>query len=412
MNKVIAYLQIFSLLLLVAVMPYYPGALQSITMGAAGFFFILDYVVNRRWADWTWGRDKWLYIAMIAYYLCIPLWHIGSESTNWVLGYALEQRLPFVVCGVVGFAGLSKDFELRYACYAMIAAALAASVYVIWNAGGLQFFSYPRELQVHMFSQSRIEEVRDHMIFNLYMNVTLVFAFYLITNKLEKPLIRAVATAASLWIFYVLSLSEGRVGFATGIALFGTMFCILIYTRRGWKYIVPTATVLAALFVIAAASLLYNHERLSSENLEREPRWDLWRIGTEVVRENPVVGYGVCDAREMFVGKVIADEHLEVYRQHVKSIRDGDMMRAHPHSTYLEAWAEFGILGLALVFFIFIYPLTMLPKANRLFVLFVVGIFMIQLVFDKFLIPLLYCLSIIFLTSRSAISEAERKKML
>lgn len=390
--KVASILQIVSMLTLVAVMPYYPSPAQRIIMASAVIFFLLDYAVNRRWMDWTWSRDKWLYVAMIAYYLLIPLWHIGSESTNWVLTYVLERQMPLAVCGLVGFAGFSRDFKLRYVAYVMIASAVIASLYIIWRADGFQFFSTHRA-QVDTFAASRIAWVSDHMCFNLYLNVTLVFAFYLITDSREPSYTRIAATVASLWIFYILSISDGRVGFATGIVVFGIMLCTLIYRHGGWRYLIPVA----ALSVVAAGVLLTHHHRLSDENLEDEPRQYLWAAGVEVIKDSPIVGHGVCDSRELFMEHVRADRHLDHYRATLRATRNGDEMRAHPHSAYLESLADFGIIGLLLLLFILIYPVVVCPQSTRLLVLLVVGIFMIQLTFDKFLSPLLYSLAVIFL---------------
>lgn len=401
--NLISYLQIFSLLLLVAIMPYYPSPAQRVVMGVAGFFFILDYVVNRRWIDWSWGRDKWLYIAMFAYYMLIPVWHLFSDTTNWVFVYVLERQMPFAICGLVGFAGLSKDFKLRYVAYVMLISAVVASLYVIWHAGGFQFFAIPRAEQVMTFARSRVAWVSDHMCFNLYLNVTLVFAFYTITNSSEKSYIRIAAVVASMWIFYILSISDGRVGFATGIALFGAMLCIVIFMKGGWKYLFP----IAAVCIVVAVLMFSHHEGITSESLEREPRWHLWQAGVKVVKDSPIIGHGVCNTRELFMEYVREDRYLDSYRAHLRATRNGDETRAHLHNAYMESWADFGIIGPLLLLFILIYPVVVCPRYNRLFMLFVVGIFMVQLSFDKFLSPLLYCLAVIFLIQESRDSNIE-----
>lgn len=407
-GQIVLFLQIVSLLLLIAMLLFRASAVQNIVMSVAGFFFLVEYVVNCRWTELVWTRDKWLYVAMIVYYLFIPLWNIGTDVHSQHLSFVMGERVPFVICGLVGLVGLNRNFKLEYVCYVMLASAVLTSLYIIYRSGGWSFFVSSLSEQSEMFMSARIKWVNSHMKFNIYLNVSLVFAFYLIVCGGIRPVLKGLIAVLCLWLFYILSLSEGRVGFATGVVLAMSMVLILVYRLGGLKYAVPVVVVCAAIGVF----MIMQHDRLKADNLQREPRWELWRESRNMITEKPLVGYGVCDARDLLIRKITNNDVLsQYYLPRVKHLYNNNLYKIQPHNAFLEAWSEFGILGILLLLFIFVFPLGMKPRRNRIFIMLIVGVFVLQSMFDSFFSPLLYCLSIIFFTSQSEISLVECEQM-
>ncbi len=400
-RRLLAYLQVLTFWLLMASLPFRIMPFQRVIMVVAGVFYLLDYVVNRRWQGWCWGINKFFWLLCIVYYLFIPLWHLADEQLTPRLSFVLEERAPFLLCGIIGLLGLSKDVKLKPIVYVMLLSCFAVSWYIILRGTGFSYFLKPLPEQSLAFMDARILYVASHMQFNLYLNITLVFVFWLLTqNKLNRWEIVAVV-ALSLWIFYLLCITEGRVGLGTCLLLVA-LFVAIFSFRFGWKVYTP---ILAA-YICFAALVLMNNNRVTSDCLEHEPRWLIWQSDWHIISESPIWGHGVCDAKEALIYEAKNDERLSAfYVPHIHDKQKGDFQKVQPHNAFLEAWMEFGVLGLAVLVIIFLYPLHLLPRKSRPYCMLVVLCFVIQSCFDSFFAPLLYCLCILLLTSRSAISE-------
>lgn len=400
-RKLISYLQVASLWVLIAAIPFRMGPFPLWAMIAAGALFLLEYAVDRRWRAWRWERDKWLYVAMIAFYLFIPIWQIWSDTLTWRFSFVLGERLPLALCGIIGLLGFSGRVRLRHACYAFITGCVLTSLYIISGSGGLAFFAHGLKEQSELFTLARIRLVNSHMMYNLYLNVSLIFALYLLRQKDAGRRVRILVIAACLWMFYLLCITEGRIGLFTALLIGATFLLVYVY-RRSVKWL----AVLIAVYTAAGAALVVLNGRFGEENMKREPRWGIWQVCFEMIKEKPLTGYGVCDARELFIKKVMEGdgEQLKVYQERVRCVHNGNPQKVQPHNAFLETWSEFGIAGVATLLFIFLFPLTMQPREHRFYILLVVGCFLIQCMTDSFFSPLLYCLAIILLTSRSAIS--------
>lgn len=399
--QLIAYLQVFTFWLLIASLIFYICPFQRVIMLVAGVFFLLDYAVNKRWADWKWGINKGLWVIMIIYYLFIPLWHLMDDTLTPRFSFVLQERAPFILCGVIGLMGLSREVRLKPIVYVMLGSCVLVSWYTILCGVGFSYFLLPLTEQSVAFTEARKAFVAPHMHFNLYLNLTLVFAFWLLMQKKLQRWEKVVVVVASLWVFYLLCISEGRVGLGTSLMLVALFVAIFAF-RFGWKVLTPVL----ALYVCFAGLVMMNHHRLTAEHLEHEPRWLIWKADWRVISESPILGNGVCDAKEMLIHEAKTDEELSVfYVNRIENEKKGNYQMVQPHNAFLEAWMEFGVLGLAMLVVIFLYPLQMLPRRNRPYCLLVIACFGLQSCFDSFFSPLLYGICILLLTSRSAMAE-------
>lgn len=407
--KLISYLQVGSLWILLVAVPFHVSTtFTRCAMITAGVFFLMDYIANRRWCTWSWSHDKWLYVAMIVYYIYIPLWQIGSDTYDARhFSYIMESHLSMLLGGLIGIMGFSERVKLRHIACVMLVSCLFSSFYIIFKSEGFAFFTHLPSEQAEIFTLSRIRWVNSHMIYNLFLNISLVFAFYLLREENLKLPIKICVTAACAWIFYLLCLTEGRIGLFTGLLL-GASF-LLIYTyRRGLKWFLPVI----AVYIFAGALIISQHERFESDMIEQEPRQFIWQATVDIINEKPIIGHGVCDAKKMLTEKSLVGEGdlQDFYRP---KITDRTIHKLpHPHNAFLQAWCNFGIIGLATILFIFIFPLTLQSGKNRIYIYMTVGCFMIQSMTDLFFTPqpLLYCLSIMFFASKSNITKQRYPK--
>lgn len=404
LRKLISYLQIGSLWILIIAIPFRMGTFPLWAMISAGVFFFAEYFANKRWNTWHWDRNKWLYVAMIAYYLFIPIWQIGSDTFSQRFSFVLEERMPLLLCGIIGLLGFSDKVKLQHVCYAFIIGCVLTSLYIIFKFEGVTFFTHSLQKQSCIFKDARIKLVNSHMMYNLYLNISLVFALYLLQQDNIKRRIRAVVIAACIWIFYLLGITEGRIGFFTAL-LIGSSF-LLAYTYR-YRMNRVILLISMTLYIAVSSLIIMQHGRFKTDNVEHDPRWLIWQASFEIIKERPLTGYGVCDAKELFIKKAMDGEgELQTfYKDRIHHVHNDNPHRVQPHNAFLETWSEFGIIGVVTLLFIFIFPLTMQPKEHRFYIFLITGCFWIQCMTDSFFSPLLYSLAIILFTSQSAISK-------
>ncbi len=404
-SNIITSLHVLSLWLLVAMIPFRMGAFPRLVMILAGVFFFLDYGVHKRWQSWSWHKDKWLYVVMIAYYLYTPLWHIFTTVHSTHFGFVMGERLPFAMCGIIGLLGLNKAIRLRDIAYVMLSSAVLTSLYIILRGKGLSFFALPWMEQSILFTWARIEYVNSHMMYNLFLNISFIFAFYLLQQEGVARKMKVAILLACVWIFYVLCLTEGRVGLAMTLLLVAFLLLFALY-RYSKKLLALMLILLAGI----GAIVIGQKQRMETEIILDDPRVYLWMSAAETAADAPIFGHGVCDARQRFSEHVLSHDELASYHNRIRVLYGGNPLKMQPHNAFLEAWSEFGLLGLGTLLFIFLFPLRMQPKQNRLYIVMIVGCFVMQSCFDSFFTPLLYCFSILFFTSQSEISAAAQSE--
>ncbi len=336
---------------------------------------------------------------MIAFYLYIFIWHLFSEITTPRLAIASEQRMAFIICGIIGLLGLNNEVKLQHLAYAFVFGAIFSSLYIIFYKNDMSFFQLPLHKQSWLFTYYRIKLVNTHMHYNLYLNISFVFAFYLLLRDNVKTISRIVVILACCWSFYILCLTEGRIGLVTGIIIVAVSTSLFIYKKWGWKPSVP----IIVLYAIICAVIISQHKRMDIKNIQQDARVMLWEAGWKTVKENPIFGQGVCDARQSFFDKKNENENLAKYwKKYIAFRQEKSGYGTHPHNTFLEIWSEFGIIGLSTLLFLFLFPLSMQPKQHRMFLYLIVACFTIQCFFDTFLSPILFCFAIIAFTETTS----------
>ena len=159
---------------------------------------------------------------------------------------------------------------------------MLTSLYIISGSGGLAFFAHGLKEQSELFTLARIRLVNSHMMYNLYLNVSLIFALYLLRQKDAGRRVRILVIAACLWMFYLLCITEGRIGLFTALLIGATFLLVYVY-RRSVKWL----AVLIAVYTAAGAALVVLNGRFGEENMKREPRWGIWQVCFEMIKEKP-----------------------------------------------------------------------------------------------------------------------------
>ena len=363
---------------------------------------VADIAVNKRYRDVKWDSTKWIFIAMIGLYLSIWIWHMCETCNSPQFFHSTDKRLPFLIIGLLGLlTNPNPKMKISYITICMLASSMAAIAYIVVDnysaieANVKNIYDFRENIAI--FRHVALE--RTHIEFNLYLNCAIALCF--ITASKSKEIWQKIVLYAGIGVLYThIVFSEGRVGFITCNVLLLLFICITIYKSRP-KLLIPTL----AIATIAIALFVGRHKRFQSEILENEPRILIWQQAIDLIKEQPILGYGLCDGHELFVTKSLENEKLvtHFWNHWMKEHPQYKVHRFHCHNIFIESTLEFGIVGLMLTCMLFILPLMLTRDRKRLYLLFFILIFGIQGMFESFTSHyqiLLFCWLLYFFITR------------
>lgn len=121
------------------------------------------------------------------------------------------------------------------------------------------------------------------------------------------------------------------------------------------------------------------HKRISEKAFEEEPRLFLWESAIPVIKEKPLFGWGVSNAQEQF------DTARTKYQTEGFRLTWMNKGMLDSHNQYLQTTMEFGVFGLLIALFLYIYPIFIVDKNRRSLSFFIIFLCMYQSVFDMFI---------------------------
>ena len=267
----------------------------------------------------------------------------GAETLLWALDPAQSlQRLPSAVSiflfylVVVSFRMNAR--ELRTVVLFIIAGGVLASAVALRDfTRGVGWFS--RAALVISNKQTNPNDFADALL----LPFSLALAGFLSVQTMIKR--SAMLLAATLiGVCVLLTMSRGSL---FGLAALLTVYLIRLRVRR--QVLIPILLVSA--FITVAPSFFF--QRMQQALTDRgDGRWDVFLVGEQIVKHYPILGLGLDNFR---VGYAKFAGFAPVFRGF-----DRD-----PHDIYLQAWAELGIIGLALLLTAIISQLRELHLANR-----------------------------------------------
>ena len=407
----VSYLPMIGLLLLVAALPFQYGWVQRTALYILGISYPIDYILNHRWQGWHWTRDKWVYVAFILFFCLIPLWQLFDPVRTYLLQFTIERYLPFLVIGICGIAGLTDRFRVDYAAWTMLAVSTAIVVYLCYTVG----FHQPDFTQwVFLFNFNRAERINTHMVVNLYFNLSLILGMFVVIYS-KRPIIVRILTAIFMCpALFALLITEGRTGLLTLLlCTFVLLLYYMLFQRRWWMLSI------VAVFVVLASAIVVHNERLEQIRTTTNPRIYIWDVTVQVIMDRPVLGYGVCSAREEFVRRGLADEAFDAHyanevRVCPKYTSQGythfEIM--HPHNAVLETWMQFGVAGVFLLAVCLLLPLLMRLGKYQPYLDLCVLAFAMQACFESLgnnLQPMYLCLMVVLFHSQYLSDMKQRK---
>lgn len=373
LKLIINYINLVSALLLVATTIFYYPVQKT-----AFFLFFISYFievfVEQKWKYIQFDK-KTIYFLVLIFFFLLALVYFPFEHSTKYFSNLLVKRLSIPGFALVGIFGVNSKYKLNYFLNTLIISSVATIAYIVCIRIGIaEFVTNP--LRSEIFTTSRILWVNSHMMFNFYLNISLVSIWYILTRSWSRTSWwkRYLYIGALSIDFGFLSISEGRSGFLAGILV---MLCFIFFEI--WKRKKAIGIIIGLCIPFLLVGVASHHRRMSEKNLEAEPRLFLWKSAISVVKESPVFGYGISDAQE----------HFDVARAkyQTEEFRLGwiDSPRLDSHSQYLQTTMEFGILGILTLLFIYIYPIFLADKNRKLFSILILFLCAYQSIFDMFI---------------------------
>jgi O-antigen ligase len=371
--QLINYLNLISALLLAAASIYY-YPMQKLAFIVFFSSYFIEIFAEQKWKNIRLDK-KTVYFSAMALFFILALLYQPFESSNKYFQILLEKRFPLLGVSIVAIFGVNKLYKLNYFLNTFIISAVVAIVYLAFVRMGVSEVLNNEDWQT-VFAAHRIEYVNTHMVFNFYLNISLISIWYILTRSWRKTIWwkRYLYIAAMTVIFSALSISDGRSGFAMGILL---MLCFLFFEL--WKRRKALGIVVGLLIPFLLIGIAGNHKRMSEKALETEPRWFLWESALSVIKQKPVLGHGISDAQVEF-DLTRPNFETEEYRHNWRNNK-----RLDSHSQYLQTTMEFGIFGLIILLFLYVVPILIADKNRRMFAILLLVVCAYQSVFDLFI---------------------------
>ncbi|MBQ9523025.1 MAG: O-antigen ligase family protein [Paludibacteraceae bacterium] len=353
-REVFAWLPVAGMLMLISSLPFGWTVYQKVSIFVLGISTGFYYISNEQWKRLSWDKSKWVFVSMLLLYALIPIRQMFDPTP--MTDYAWRQlHLSewWLYVGLAGLVGFTPKLKLRYVAYVMLV------------TGVLLFLM-------------RHEKVHSHMVLNLYVNVGLVFGFLALQE--ENELWKRIALIAGMvlnWLVVITSL--GRVGMITSLIVLSVG--ILSSLKKNHRYI---ALIAGALVVAGGIWSVMHNSRFSREAFHFEPRVAIWDYSWRLIKEKPIVGYGISSLEEEFIEGMYQDEgtvsyFIPVIYNDPKFEQQGKtMLTHHPHNAFLMHWLCFGIAGVAALVLFFVVAAYMPVGRNRIYLCLVLMAILLQ----------------------------------
>lgn len=334
--------------------------------------FLLEFIYNERWKDFNWNEKKIYYIVIILFFSFYFIYFPFEENLNYHY-LLLRNRTALLGLAIVGFLGINSTYhKLSIYLHTFIITSFVIILYLIFIKIGFYSFITSQD-KTTLFMMTRITWVNSHMMFNLYLNISLLCIWYILSNKHQSMLKNSFYGICYLLFFYILSISEGRSGFFMSLLITGCILFIEIYKRN------RLIAILCSIFFIAlSVQKIVFHPRTSTK-IETEPRIFLWKNAFSIIKEKPILGWGANSAQSEFTKRIWQDTTgtVQAFWQPTDFVDS--------HNQFIQATMEFGIIGFLVLLFIYIAPYLLVNKQRKILCLLIFVVLTFQSVFDMFI---------------------------
>ncbi len=290
-------------------------------------------------------------IALLAWGTLSLLW---AESTALAIAQMLRYGLVALLVPIV-FTAVRSGSAVKAVTGAFVGGATIAAAYGLFappDVSGIEGAVNSTE-QLNRIAGT----VGDPNVLASVLLVGAILAVALAITQRGSPAIQLVLVGCAVLCIagVVLTFSRGGL-FALGIAILATP---IVARRRGAAL---AAGLLVGICVVAYIGVLAPSDARDRiiRNDGGSGRTDIWKIGWRMVEDQPVTGIGVGNFQTSSI-------HYQIRPGAARVRTDLADNPSVAHNSYLEIWAELGLVGLALFCGIVVAALAAAIRANRRF---------------------------------------------
>lgn len=286
---------------------------------------VLDYVIRRR-------RFILLMIAFVGWMIVSSFYsgHVPStedSSTYWL--YFSYNMLLFVPIGLF----VERERWIDW-IFLVLAISLMLNNMVI-------------EVQLYYGSDRPVTFLRGAFMQSAILYVVLLPIYLILALRARTRAMKILCWAFFLLSFGAFILLKTRGALLTMLVILPSM--ILFFVRD-----VKRLLAIAALFILSA-TIFFSIYPEAVERIETVKKFDaeqsvserflMWRSALDMIGDNPMMGVGFGNFEQKYQREYIQPEARERWQ-------------GHAHNTYLQLWAETGLIGLAIYCSMFGYILV------------------------------------------------------
>ena len=243
--------------------------------------YVAEIVTDKKWNKLQLTKTT-IYFLLILIYFLLVFFYRPFEQSDHYFKFLIEKRYPLLGFSIVGFLGVNNLYKLKYFVNTIIITSISIIIYLVFFKVGISAFIG----NTNLFNLSRNELVNSHMVFNFYLNSSIVGIWYLLSNnwKTTHWLYKHFLILCIPIFILTLSISEGRTGFGVGL-----LVSVIIAFVELWKRKKTMGILFLFIIPWAVALLVSSHQRMTKESILNEPRFFLWQSGLHVVKESPLM---------------------------------------------------------------------------------------------------------------------------
>ncbi len=363
---------ILGLLIMIFLVPIETMTLlsQSVTLGKAvglltGLAWLIHHQIMSRKPLKT-NNIFWVLLIFAIWAWASTLWSIHPHNAvSRFTNLALLVGLYFLMINLVDSR---KQFNLLLSAYILGCIVCGLWATKAFLTGGLS-----------ISGDSRMSlEGQNPNTLGLMMSICIISSWYLFI-ELKNHLLRLILLPLSMFFFLVLILSQSRGAWlAFLIALVFYFWPIMKkFSLRNVATLIFIALSLVTVLFFVLPKLFPQQfpslqERFSSifQSEGITPRTNIWLVGIEMWKDNPILGVGLNDFKARF----------NQYRDITSGFTSWPGKARDPHSVYLSIICELGLVGFAIFSALLFSCLTAIKKKDKFTKFFMLSIFVIILI--------------------------------
>lgn len=307
------------------------GRLGMTEVRLTGIAVFCIWIIHLVFYGKTLRVNKTFYAAVI-FLIWAGVSFLWAEDPGWAGPYyGTLAQLVLLYLLIINVVESENDFRLVLA--AMLIGAVATGFLSI------QIFT------ANLFERARTFEAQNPNQYAAVVGLASVGGVYL-AAQLKNKALRAGSFLLTCFLALPLVLAQSRTGW---LAMLGALGVFIWQTKRRWRnLLIITGAATAIIVIIFTTGLInvtviYRASDLMKLTQKGTNRFDIWRVASRIIYDHPIGGVGFMQFPVVY----------NRYRADTYTIRKDIEGRRDAHNVYFSVGAEMGLVGLALLFFIF-----------------------------------------------------------